>query len=58
MPLSRYVRIAAIRVAAVPNIISSILNDAIFAIKQPMVTPGMAAGVKIGRIVSTSEILN
>ena len=34
------------------------LNEAKFAIKQPTVRPGIAAGVNTGKIVNTSETLN
>ena len=56
--LKRYVRIAANKVAKEPKIISKILNDAKLAMKHPNVRPGIAAGVKAGKMVSTSEILN
>jgi len=56
--LKKYVSSAAISVADVPKIISSGLNDAIFAIKHPIVSPGIAAEVNIGSIVSTSETRN
>ena len=56
--LKKKVSSAAITVAEVPKIISSGLNDAIFAIKQPTATPGIAADVNTGKIVSTSETRN
>ena len=49
---------AAIRVAAVPNNISIGLKDAMFEIRQPIVSPGIAAGVNIGNTVSASEKRN
>ena len=57
MSRSIYVKNAAARVAKVPKTISGMLSvEPIFEIKQPMVSPGIAAGVKTGKIVSTSEI--
>ena len=56
--LKRRVNMAAISVASVPKTISSKLKEPIFAIKQPTVRPGIAAGVKMGKMVSTSEKRN
>ena len=52
------VSIAAIRVASVPKIISIALKLNMFEIKQPITRPGIAAGVRIGKRVNASEILN
>lgn len=54
--LKQYVKNAAASVARVPKTISIALNEPMFEIKQPIVRPGIAAGVKIGRIVKTSEM--
>ena len=57
--LTRYEPIAPISVAILPNTISHISPPPIIlAIRQPTKSPGMAAGVKYGIIVSTSAILN
>ena len=49
---------AAIKVAAVPKTISNGLKDAILDIRQPIVRPGIAAGVNIGNTVKASEKRN
>ncbi len=57
--LKSLVKIAAISEADVPKIQSTGPNGLPrFDKKHPMVSPGMAAGVKTGKIVRTSEILN
>ena len=49
---------AATKVASVPKMMSKILPVMRFATRHPTVSPGMAAGVKKGRIVKTSETRN
>ena len=44
--------------AKVPNIKSTAFGEPRFYIRQPTISPGIAAGVKIGRIVKTSDNLN
>ena len=57
--LSILVKIEQSKVENVPKMISIIPKGLDkLARKQPIVRPGMAAGVSIGSIVSTSEILN
>ena len=53
---SRYVPKAPIKVATLPKIISGTRQPLIrLLMKQPMVSPGMAAGVNIGNIHNASE---
>ena len=53
--VSIYVAIAAISVASVPNMISGrAAPPRILAMRQPMVTPGTAAGRRAGNTVSIS----
>ena len=57
--LNAYVPIAPISVAILPNIISHIAAPPkMLDNRQPTNSPGIAAGVKYGRIVSASAILN
>ena len=54
----RYVPTAPISVATLPKITSQITPPAImFEIRHPIKSPGIAAGVNAGRIVSASENL-
>ena len=53
-----YVKQAAIRVAKLPKIISGMIAPPnIFPIRQPINNPGIAAGVKNGRMVRDSATL-
>ena len=58
LSLKIYVSQAAQRVAEVPKSKSATLKEPILAMKQPIVSPGIAAGVNRGKMVKTSEILN
>ena len=55
---SAQVRTAPISVAAVPKMMSSMAQPVSQLLsRQPIVSPGMAAGVKKGRMVSASDSL-
>ena len=55
--LNKKVKMAPIKVARLPNIMSGrIAPPKTFPIKHPINNPGIAAGVKIGRIVKASAI--